>query len=135
MILLFPKMKKVISLLFATLFFLSSLISGQGISELNKISALVEHYKHHQEEHNGAELSFANFLWMHYDENSNHKNEENHDGLPLFHHCTSIVFFINETSSSISFKEEFDIISFNRHLTNLYEYNNCHSIFQPPKFS
>lgn len=128
-------LKKVFSILFASLFMLSAMLPGQGISELNRLSSLIKHYQHHKIDEHEPQLSFADFLVMHYDDHSSHRNEENHDDLPLYHHCCNCQFFITEKIAVIHFDTQHNPITYSLHLQNHYEYNNCNSIFQPPKFS
>jgi hypothetical protein len=67
----------------------------QSLHELNKIPTLVQHYFHHTQEEK-QQLSFSEFLLMHYG-NSEHRNQEDHDDLPLFaHHCSCQLFVHQE---------------------------------------
>ena len=54
------------------------------IAELLRMPILIEHYKVHQEE--SPELSFANFLWLHYSNTTHAQSDGRHAQLPM--HCS-----------------------------------------------
>lgn len=61
------------------------LLSGNILfSEVTKLAFLAEHFFQHRQT---ADLSFAEFLWLHYDQHSKHQQEthkdHHHKSLPL----------------------------------------------------
>ncbi len=117
-----------------TLFTLcSAILPGQGIAEMQKIPMLVEHYHHHLEEHDGEQLSFTSFLWMHYSDASSHKTEESHEDLPLYHQCCACQFFIAEELFEFVAPGHNETPAYTAQLTNTYFHQPYSAIFQPPR--
>jgi hypothetical protein len=112
---------------------LTAILPGQGVSELHKVPALIQHYQHHQESEGHKQLSFTSFLMMHYNDASSHKHEEDHEDLPLFHTCCVNVFFVAETTEIKPLtdpdKQSLRPIEVNSE----YDYSLHLSIFQPPR--
>jgi hypothetical protein len=107
-------------------------LPGQGITELHSIPSLISHFNEHKQ-HSTKSFSFVDFLEMHYNESSKHKQEENHDDLPLFHHCNVTPVFIAEQVLSIHFCS---IVYFPVHSTEVtcfYEFKTHQPVFQPPR--
>lgn len=75
---------KAISIFLGLVFFLGSLLPKFDLEELGQVDELYEHYLSHVQLSNGN-LSFGNFLSMHYS-NQEHDTEENHERLPFHHH-------------------------------------------------
>jgi hypothetical protein len=90
----------VIPLLF--IFLLESLFpKGLALVESSKMAKLVEHFQEHVLE-SGNEIGFAEFLWMHYNPNSDHENEEHHhEKLPNFSMTNSFVGFIYQSITEL----------------------------------
>lgn len=89
-------MKSLVSIFLATLFFAGSLFPKSDMDELFKIPALFEHYSEHKAKSKG-ELSFMDFLLMHYAVGSTH-DEASHDKLPLsMDMCTGIICVLQST--------------------------------------
>lgn len=110
----------------------ASAIMPGGFEELFKLPSLVGHYTEHKME--SKNLSFADFLLMHYNDNSNHRDEENHEDLPLFHTCCSVViFFVTENVlHQLKSIVEAPILPAT-YIPSHYEYNFHHTVFQPPR--
>lgn len=111
---------------------LTSAIIPGGFKELCKLPSLVGHYTEHKLE--SKNLSFTDFILMHYNETSNHRNEENHEDLPLFHTCCgSVVLFVTENVFQnvtwITEPQQMPVTF----IPNHYNYNFHHTIFQPPR--
>lgn len=112
----------------------SAVLPGQGMGELQKIPMLIGHYQHHLQEHDGDQLSFTAFLWMHYGDSSSHKTEESHDDLPLFHQCCACQFFIAEELFVFSVASNTEDPTHPEHLFDPYFHQPYNAIFQPPRF-
>lgn len=114
-----------------------SLFPKTDVCYLVDMPTLVEHYQEHQKTDN---LSFWQFIVMHYT-HSEHKSQEHekHKHLPFQHHhveCCSVL--VLETKSlqihrSYSLSIEKTLIFPNRQ--DLYHYQPLKGIFQPPKYS
>ncbi|MCG9881233.1 MAG: hypothetical protein MH472_11605 [Bacteroidia bacterium] len=125
------RFKKYIFFNLGVLFLLSSLLPG-FTEQLNKIPHLVGHYLHHQQEH--EEGDFISFLFMHYGDASHHKNEENHDDLPLFQALGSGLIFIHSDFSEYCFFSQGSArTELLLHKENSYFFETCGGVFQPPK--
>lgn len=107
---------------------------GQGFAELHKIPVLISHYKQHQQEEHQHQLTFSEFLVMHYGDTSSHKKEENHDDLPLFHTCCVNFLFIAEKTEIVLFQDIEQPLLLTTEVNNEYNYNLYHTIFQPPRW-
>ena len=113
----------------------SAILPGQGMTELLKVPTLIEHYRHHIQDHDGEQLSFASFLWMHYGDSSSHKTEESHDDLPLFHQCCVCQFYIAEEFFEFNQTPHTLSISHPKLTSNAYFHKPYNAVFQPPRFS
>ena len=112
----------------------ASFLPGQGFAELHKIPQLIGHYKQHKQEAGNQQLSFGQFLIMHYGDSSSHKQEENHDDLPLFHSCCVSFLFIAEKTELTLLIDNAEPILLTSEVKNEYNYNLHHTIFQPPRW-
>ena len=114
-----------------TMLFVGSLLPGFS-NQLNKLPSLVNHYKHHVEEH--GDITISTFIALHYNENSSHRSEENHQDLP---------FFQMSTTSLVAVSHEFEMVhpvlptinafEIGYYKPNHYSFQDCGSIFQPPR--
>lgn len=75
-------MQRLVSTFLAFLLLSTSIVPGMDARELAKISALADHYRHHVQEHGQTDLSFLDFLILHYG-HSNADQDDDHSGLPL----------------------------------------------------
>ena len=89
-ILYYCVMKSVGAVLMATLFLLESLFpKGIALTESSKFFELVQHYTQHVQEFKD-DISFMDFLWMHYNPESTHDDaSHHHEKLPNFHTQTA----------------------------------------------
>lgn len=111
--------------------FVGSLLPGFS-AQLNKLPSLVNHYRHHVEDH--GQISITEFIAMHYTDNSSHKEEENHEDLP---------FFQMSTTSLVAVAHAFEVlhpslpavfhIEAGFYKPNHYSFQNFGGIFQPPR--
>jgi hypothetical protein len=76
--------KIVLSIVFAFIFLLESLFPrGLALTEYSKLFKLIEHYQEHVLEELPNQMSFGEFVWMHYNPTSDHENEaHDHEKLP-----------------------------------------------------
>jgi hypothetical protein len=125
--------KKIIAHIAICVAVLTAILPGQSVSELHKVPALIEHYHHHRESNGHEQLTFAEFLMMHYNQASSHKNEEDHEDLPLFHTCCVNVLFVSETTEIKIFVDKDEQSLKPTEVTNEYNYSIHHTIFQPPR--
>ncbi len=113
--------------------FIGSLLPGFS-NQLNKLPSLVNHYKHHVEEH--GDISISEFISLHYIDDSAHKEEEDHQDLP---------FFQMSTTSLVAVSHEFEIVhpslpalntfELGFYKPNHYSFQDSESIFQPPRLA
>lgn len=125
-------MKRIVLFLLLVLFGLNSL-KPDLFEQLQRIPNLISHYKHHTQEEK-EQLSFSDFLKIHYIDTSSHKEEESHEELPLFSSCFAHyhVLVVQEQmdwafSMLVQSLEHTDSYRFH------YSYCASVSIFQPPK--
>jgi hypothetical protein len=83
------------------LFLVESLFPrGLALVESSKLMKLVEHFQEHVLASDN-QMSFAEFLWMHYNPNSDHENaEHHHEKLPNLGNSNTFIGFIYESISS-----------------------------------
>jgi len=75
-------MQRLVSIFLAFLLSFTSFVPGMDAQELAKISALVHHYRHHVQDHGQTDLSFVDFLVLHYGQPGADQDNE-HSELPL----------------------------------------------------
>lgn len=75
-------MQRLVSIFLAFLLSFTSFVPGMDARELAKISALVHHYRHHVQDHGQTDLSFVDFLVLHYGQPGADQDNE-HSELPL----------------------------------------------------
>ncbi|CAN5454219.1 hypothetical protein BH10BAC6_BH10BAC6_12690 [soil metagenome] len=84
-------MQRLVSIFLAILLSFSSLVPGMDAREIAKISALVDHYRHHIQDHGETDLTFTDFLIQHYGQPGSNQDTE-HSELPLMNgHPTSLL--------------------------------------------
>lgn len=123
---------KILALLLSVYIFAGSLMPGSDWDELPKIANLIEHFQEHQELSAG-EISFFEFLFLHYASNSEHPKET--DGkLPFQHNCSfTFMAIIPSIEFSITTSTEYPVHSV---LDSIQDTQECYnSIFQPPQIS
>jgi hypothetical protein len=83
-------MQRLVSIFLVLLLSCTSIVPGMDAREVAKISALVDHYRHHVQEHGQTDLSFIDFLVLHY-ARPGADQEDDHSDLPLMNgHPTSL---------------------------------------------
>ncbi|MDI1233072.1 MAG: hypothetical protein PSX81_02190 [bacterium] len=126
-------MKKttVILLLFAITF------SNTELHQLLKIPQLVSHFVQHKKV--DSQISFIDFLTMHYNDSENEISDKQHDNLPFKSHCTivfhSIIAEVVNTGNSIEIDSFFLIKGTINYKEAFYTSRLTESIWQPPKFA
>jgi len=83
-------MKSIVAFLLAGLVLGSSLLPGFGVDQSAKLVDLVQHYQEHRQTE--PELSFLDFMVMHYGVNSEHQKHPNHShqNLPSSSHSVPV---------------------------------------------
>jgi hypothetical protein len=76
-------MQRLVATILLSLLCFVSMVPGMDMREVGKVSALVDHYRHHVTEHHETNLSFVDFLVLHYGQ-SQQGSDDDHSGLPLF---------------------------------------------------
>ncbi len=117
---------------FAVWLFLGSLFPQTDLEELCKVPVLLLHY---QIKH--ADVSFSNFLSLHYGEEAKAHDCPLHDSLPMQHHahnCQNIIFVKFE----FDYQMPLPIVTaflppFNTFLQDLYQFQPDNTLFSPPK--
>ena len=127
-------MKSFVAFLLAGLVLGSSLLPGFGIDQSTKLVKLIQHYQQHRE--TDTQLSFTDFMAMHYGENSEHQKHPNHShhNLPAAGH-TVPAFTPNAVHLSVVFCASMLILRqsvFFRY-TNLYSFLAVFSLINPPR--
>ena len=105
---------------------------GSDWDELPKIANLIEHFQEHQELSAG-EITFLDFLFLHYASDSEHPKEA--DGKLPFQHTCSFTFMaiIPSSEFKILISSEYPVHSV---LDIFQDTQECYnSIFQPPQIS
>jgi len=125
-------MKQKIAFFFAAWLFLGSLFPQTDLEEACKVPFLL---LHHQTEH--AELSFLDYLQLHYGEDAN-QNCPVHDSLPMHahtHSLTSILFVHFDFSYNLPLPAVVHFSEpFNGFWQDLYQFQPDNTLFSPPKF-
>jgi hypothetical protein len=123
---------KILALFLSVYFFAGSLMPGSDWDELPKIANLIDHFQEHQDLSAG-EISFSEFLFLHYASNSEHPKET--DGKLPFQHTCSFTFMaiIPSSEFKIILSSEYPVHSV---LDIIQDTQECYnSIFQPPQIS
>ncbi|MCX6216859.1 hypothetical protein [Spirosoma sp.] len=127
-------MKSIVALLLAGLMLGSSLLPGFGIDQSAKWVELMQHYKHHRQ--TDAQLSFMDFLGMHYGANSEHQKHPNHShhnlptvghAVPVFSSTAVRLHFASVVGAILSHKADF----FSK--ADLYSFLAVFSLINPPR--
>lgn len=115
-------MKAIFAVGMSLVFLLESLFpKGMALTESAKMFDLMGHFQEHMLE-SGNDMSFAEFLWMHYNPDSDHENEEHHhERLPNLSLQSAFVGIIYESFNAIV--SPVLAISFDSEIT-LPEYKN-----------
>jgi uncharacterized protein YfbU (UPF0304 family) len=130
-------MKQMIAILLSMQILLGSLFPNVDTTQLAKIGELIKHYQEHVATEN-QDLSFVDFLIMHYSSDSNHTKtaKHSHSNLPHLdsHHvviayCEPVFKSIIPSSSNVlrSFPEP------NFAWQNLYHFSLSQTLLNPPK--
>ncbi|TAH29308.1 MAG: hypothetical protein EAZ06_07270 [Cytophagales bacterium] len=128
-------MKKTMAFSFALWLFLGSLFPKTDMEELCKVPILFQHYIN---EH--ADLSFWQYLKMHYSENSTHQDVGNeHSQLPMQNHSHFCAHFLfTDFRFSYSLLNQICWLKnthYNFFWQNNYRFYLESSLYSPPKFS
>lgn len=127
-------MKTIVALLLAGLIMGSSLLPGFSIDQSAKWVELVRHYKEHRQ--TDAQLTFLDFLAMHYGANSEHQKHPNHSHhnlpaaghtVPVFSPNTIRLHFSSAPGEVLLIKTAF----FRR--ADLYSFLAIFSLINPPR--
>ena len=112
----------------------SSLLPGFGVEQSAKVVELIQHYQHHRQE--APDLSFMDFMAMHYGPDSEHQKHPNHShhNLPSAGHAASVF-----TPTPVQFNATL-LTSVVIHLqtafpryTNLYSFLAVFPLINPPR--
>lgn len=115
----------------AVFFLLSSFLPGFG-EELKKLPSLVNHYQHHLEEH--EPISFIAFLKLHYDSDSAHNTDEEHEDLPLFQFTAHTVVATTQDLPTLNLDVPLvRSLPAPLHKQSDYFYLHAADLLQPPK--
>jgi len=127
-------MKSIVALLLAGLILGSSLLPGFSIDQSAKWVELMQHYEQHREA--DAQLSFMDFLAMHYGANSEHQKHPKHSHqnlptgghtVPVFSPATVRLHFSSEVGAILANKAAF----FRQ--ADLYSFLSVFSLINPPR--
>lgn len=92
-------MKIIVNYILLIYFSIGTCIPNCDFSQISQLDNLSKHYELHQIEalELGAELSFTEFLYIHFIEGDEHQhqNENNHQNLPLHALSNGIILFFN----------------------------------------
>jgi hypothetical protein len=123
-------------LILALFISLQIITNNTFVEDIARIPVLVEHYQHHQQEET-PNISFAEFISMHYGSDANESNDIHHHSLPLKHtndvgHIHLLpVFTLPE--SKLGFSIIPVEIEHNTFHAQFIPNHNLDAIFQPPK--
>ena len=127
--------KALISILFSSIIFCSSLLPSHNLSELSQLTQMQDHYRLHINSTNDSSLTFWQFFWMHYSPFSKKHDLEHEHHLPLFHQ-TLTLDYLNSGISMIKFSNN----TFNPNpkqsikLQDHYHFIFVDQLLNPPKF-
>lgn len=132
-------MKKIIAITLSIQILLGSLFPRIDAMELAKIGTLIQHYQEHKSVEN-QDLSFIDFLIMHYSTTSNHTKtaKHSHHNLPNFGSHNSVltycehVYKANIPSLEVNFNP-FSEPNFT--WQNFYHFSISRTLLNPPKSS
>lgn len=125
--------KKCVLLYLGILFFLSSLLPN-FTEQLQKLPSLLNHYAHHQADHEVSD--FATFLFLHYSDQSAHKSEENHEDLPLFQMSNfTTLLILQEMPIFVFIAQDITQVVHQQFLDQTYSFTCIGGIFQPPRLA
>jgi hypothetical protein len=130
-------MKRIVAILLSLQILLGSLFPNVDTMQLAKIGELVKHYQEHVATEN-QDLSFIDFLIMHYSTTSNHTKtaKHSHSNLPHFDSHNVVITFCEPVFKSIlpttlavsaTFPEP------NFVWQNLYHFSLSRTLLNPPK--
>lgn len=127
-------MKSFVALLLAGLMLGSSLLPGFGVDQSTKLVELIQHYQQHRKTE--PDLSFIDFMAMHYGESSEHHKHPNHShqNLPSTGHAASgfapnAVQLITASGLLTVFLKQTTFSRYN----NLYSFLAVFSMINPPR--
>lgn len=127
-------MKSIVALLLAGLMLGSSLLPGFSIDQSAKWVELMQHYKQHRSD--DAQLSFMDFLAMHYGANSEHQKHPKHSHqnlptgghtVPAFSPGTIRLHFFSAVGAIPASKTAF------ARTADLYSFLSVFSLINPPR--
>jgi hypothetical protein len=122
-----------IILVFVSALMTISAMKPDFCEQLCRLPVLIHHYQQHQAEEEGK-LSFIAFLQMHYNEDSSHKDEEDHGDLPLFNHCCCYqVIIVPDAIQTPGSLALFSTDAGFQPLIEDYHFSPATTIFQPPR--
>ncbi|WP_170061105.1 hypothetical protein [Spirosoma aerolatum] len=127
-------MKSVVVFLLALLITGSSLLPGFGIDQTSRLIELAQHYREHRRQQ--PNLSFLDFMEMHYGANSEHQKHPNHShhNLPAVGHAAPV--FSPNPFLLFAFASLAILIlartAFFRY-ANLYSFLSVSSLINPPR--
>jgi hypothetical protein len=127
-------MKSIVAFLLAGLVLGSSLLPGFGVDQSAKLVDLMQHYQEHR--NTEPDLSFLDFMVMHYGVNSEHQKHPNHShhNLPAVGHAapaftTPSVILLSFAAPSILFLAKTACFRY----ANLYSFVSVSSLINPPR--
>lgn len=118
---------------------LGSLFPRIDAMELAKIGTLIQHYQEHKSVEN-QDLSFIDFLIMHYSTTSNHTKtaKHSHHNLPNFNSHHTVLTYCETNLKPIIPSFEANFMPFsepNFTWQNFYHFSISRTLLNPPKFS
>lgn len=127
-------MKSFVAFLLAGLVLGSSLLPGFGVDQSTKLVELIQHYQQHRK--TDTQLSFTDFMAMHYGENSEHQKHPNHShhNLPATGHIVSaftptVVRLAVASGASVLILRQSAFFRY----TNLYSFLAVFPLINPPR--
>lgn len=120
--------------LLASSFLMLYILATTSLIELIKLPTLIHHYHEHSKDNKN--LSFTDFVYLHYMTNHSSSNEDSHSNLPFksAKNITSYSIILHEVFS-INNQDDYDISIFR--IINHYKMENSFrlldNIWHPPK--
>ena len=130
-------MKKMIAILLSMQILLGSLFPNVDAMQLAKIGELVKHYQEHIATEN-QDLSFVDFLVMHYSATSNHTKtaKHSHSNLPHLNSHNVVIAYCEPVFKNIILPSSTILQSFpepNFTWQNFYYFSFSQTFLNPPK--
>ncbi|MEQ8685600.1 MAG: hypothetical protein RIE86_09910 [Imperialibacter sp.] len=125
-------MKSLLSLVFVGYFIVGSVLPRSNFKELEKVPSMLAHYEHHKNAFD-KDLTFPEFLVLHFSLSSDHSEPSHETELPLHNGVVaSFLFTIPQAPDLQASVQEYAVKHFKPFSIN-YQFQYTSNWFQPPQ--